>query len=69
MSAANDLLKNYQHVIDQLDLVTGAAGIFDVAVNDELIYSKEQTNRHANAGEVLDLFTELVGPDVPRYGT
>jgi len=49
--------------------VTGGAGIFDVAVNGELIYSKEQTNRHANAGEVLELFTELVGPGVPVYGT
>lgn len=69
MSAANDLLKNYQHVIEQLDLVTGGAGIFDVVANDTMIYSKEKTNRHANAGEVLELFAELVGPDVPRYGT
>jgi len=69
VSAANDLLKNYQHVIEQLDLVTGAAGIFDVVANGTLIYSKAQTNRHANAGEVLELFTDLVGPSVPRYGT
>lgn len=69
MSAANDLLKNYQHVIEELSLVTGAAGVFDVMVGDTLIYSKEQTNRHANSGEVLELFAELVGPGVARYGT
>lgn len=69
MSAANDLLKNYQHVIEQLDLVTGAAGVFDVVANGELLYSKDQTNRHANAGEVLELFAAHVGPDVARYGT
>lgn len=69
MSAANDLLKNYQHVIEQLDLVTGGSGVFDVVANGELLYSKDQTNRHANAGEVLELFAAHVGPDVARYGT
>ena len=28
----------------------------------ELVYSKPET------GEVLELFTELMGSDVPRYG-
>ena len=69
MSAAADLLSNYQHIITSLTLTTGGAGIFDVTVNDELIYSKGATGRHANDGEVLQLFTELVGPDVRRYGT
>ena len=69
MSATNDLLSNYQHVIDDLTLVTGDKGVFDVAVNGELIYSKAETGRHANDGEVLKLFSELVGPDVKRYGT
>lgn len=67
MRATNDLLGNYQHVIDDLTLVTGAAGVFDVEVDGELLYSKKQTGRHAEDGEVLALFTDLVGPDVPRY--
>ncbi len=69
MSAVQDLLGSYQHVIDDLTLVTGTAGIFDVVVNDQLIYSKAETGRHANPGEVLELFTALVGPEIPRYGT
>ncbi len=69
MRAATDLLTNYQHVIDDLTLVTGGSGVFDVVVNDELIYSKAETGRHDNEGEVLGLFTEFVGPDVARYGT
>ncbi len=68
MSAANDLLTNYQHVISDLTLKTGGKGIFDVIVNGEMIYSKDQTGRHANDGEVLELFTAVVGPDTPRYG-
>jgi len=68
VSAASDLLTNYQHVITGLRLVTGDKGVFDVAVDGDLIYSKAQTGRHAEPGEVLELFTDLMGSDVPRYG-
>lgn len=69
MSAIQDLITNYQHVIDDLRLVMGAKGIFDVVVDGKTIYSKADTGRHANDGEILELFTELIGADVPRYGT
>ncbi len=69
MSAVNDLLSNYQHVIDDLTVVTGDKGVFDVMVDGEMLYSKHETGRHAEPGEVLGLFAALVGPDVPRYGT
>ena len=68
MGAAGDLLANYQHVIEDLRLVTGENGVFDVTVDGDLIYSKAQTGRHAEPGEVLDLFADLMGSDVPRYG-
>jgi len=63
----SDLLSNYQHVIEDLRLVTGDKGAFEVTVDGELLYSKHATGRHADDGEVLRLFTELVG-DIRRYG-
>ena len=68
MGAAGDLLAHYQHVIEDLRLVTGENGVFDVTVDGDLIYSKAQTGRHAEPGEVLGLFANLMGPDVSRYG-
>ena len=68
MSAVSDLLSNYQHVIEEIRLVTGDNGAFEVVVNGNLVYSKHATGRHAEPGEVLDLFTNLIGSDVPRYG-
>lgn len=68
MGAAGDLLGAYQHVIDDLTLVMGDSGVFDVVVDGTTLYSKSETGRHAEPGEVLDLFTAHVGPDVPRYG-
>jgi len=68
VSATQDLLNTYQHVIDDLTLVTGSKGVFDVVVNGDLIYSKGETGRHAEPGEVLALFRDVVGPDVSEFG-
>jgi selenoprotein W-related protein len=69
VSAARDLLSNYQHVISDLRLVTGSKGVYDVRVDGELIYSKDETDRHAEDGEVLEIFRGIVGPGVPLFGT
>ncbi len=68
MSAASDLLSNYQHVIDTLTIHTGSKGVFDVLVDGELLYSKAATGRHAEPGEVLDLFRSQYAADVTPYG-
>lgn len=68
MSAASDLLTNYQHVIESLTLTTGEKGIFDITVDGETLYSKADTGRHADPGEVLELFTKQYGQGVTRYG-
>ncbi len=68
MSTASDLLQNYQHVVKSLTFTTGSKGIFDVTVDGELLYSKAVTGRHAESGEVLQLFTEKYGQGVIRYG-
>ena len=69
MSAASDLLSNYQHVIESLTFVMGDKGIFDVTVDGDVIYSKHSTGRHANDGEVLELFTAKHAEGVTRYGS
>jgi selenoprotein W-related protein len=62
-----ELLHDYQHVISELTVVTGAGGAFEVEVDGELIYSKHRTRRHAEPGEILALFRERIGPDVAVY--
>jgi selenoprotein W-related protein len=69
VSATQDLLFHYQHVIDELRLVMGSKGVFDVRVDGEVLYSKKAEGRHAQPGEVLERFRALVGPDVREYGT
>lgn len=67
MSAASDIMGNYQHVIDSLTLTTGSKGVFDVTVDGEVLYSKHDLGRHAEPGEVLELFTERYAKDVTPY--
>ena len=69
MRAAQDLLFNYQHVIDELTFVTGSKGVFEVVDNGDTIYSKADEGRHAEPGEVLERFRARLSPDVREYGT
>jgi len=67
VSAVSDLLSDYQHVIEEIRLVTGDDSAFEVVVDGNLVYSKHDTGRHAEPGEVLGIFRHLVGADVPVY--
>ena len=68
MSAARDILSDYQHIVDSLTLTTGSRGVFDVTVDGELLYSKGEEGRHAEPGEVLDRFEDQYGEGVSKYG-
>ena len=67
MRASEELLGNYQHVINDMKLIPSGGGRFELVVNGDLVYSKKSTGRHANDGEVLSIFEGIVGPDVPKY--
>ena len=67
MSAVHDLLHHYQHVIEDVTLVTGNKGVFDVEVDGEMLYSKKAEGRHAQDGEVLERFRARLGAGVAEY--
>lgn len=68
MRVTQEILTTYQHVIDDLTLITGDKGVFDVKLDDQLIYSKAETGRHAEVGEVLASMKALL-PEVRPYGS
>jgi selenoprotein W-related protein len=57
----DELLKNYEHVIEAISIVPSDDGKFEVSVNDNLLFSKKKLARHAEPGEVLGWVRELVG--------
>jgi len=54
------LVKAYEPEIEALTLFPSDGGRFEVTVNDKLIYSKLQTRRHAEPGEVVKLVGKLL---------
>jgi selenoprotein W-related protein len=61
VSLAEELLKNYEHLIELLVLVPSDSGKFEVTANGQLLFSKQATHRHAEPGEVLGLVRKLAG--------
>ena len=55
MGLASELLKNLEPDIESLTLVPSDGGRYEISMNDALVYSKLQTGRHAEPGEVLGL--------------
>ena len=68
MRTLADLL-TYQHIIEDTRVIAGVKGVFDVTVDGDVLYSKHATGRHANPGEVLDLFVEKYAQGVEPYGS
>ena len=61
MSLLEELIKNYEHLIEEIRLVPSDGGKFEVTVNGQLVYSKLATHRHAEPGEVLGLVRMMAG--------
>lgn len=51
---ADKLLNDFEDRIESLTLIPSDGGVFEVVVDDRLIYSKRRTGRHATYEEVHD---------------
>jgi selenoprotein W-related protein len=59
VSLVDELLKNYEHLTESVALIPSDEGRFEVSVNGQLVFSKLQTKRHAEAGEIINLITKI----------
>lgn len=46
-------MEEFEHALSELVLIPSVGGVFEVVVDDELVYSKKATGRHAEHDEVL----------------
>jgi selenoprotein W-related protein len=61
VSLLDELLKHYEHLIEEIKLIPSDGGRFEVTVNGQLVYSKLATHRQAEPGEVLGLVRKMAG--------
>jgi len=57
---AADLIREFEPEIESLTLVPSDGGRFEVSVNGKLVYSKLETHRHAEPGEVAGQIRKMV---------
>ena len=50
-----ELLGNFEFEIGKISVVPSDGGRFEVTIDGDVVYSKLQTGRHAEPGEVLRL--------------
>ena len=50
-----ELLAEFEPEIESVTLIPSDGGRFELTINDRLIYSKLQTHRHAEPGEIISL--------------
>lgn len=54
-----ELIEEFEPEIQAFTLVPSSGGRFEVSVNGRLIYSKLETQRHAEPGEVAGMIRSL----------
>lgn len=57
---AENLLVKWPSEIASLTLIPSDGGVYEVEVDGQLIYSKKETGRHAQEGEVEKLFAAKI---------
>lgn len=55
-----DILDEFQSEVESIRVVPSTGGVFEVSVDDELIFSKKKLERHAEPGEVVDIFRNII---------
>ena len=50
-----ELIRAFEHHIESITLLPADGGRFEVTVDDQLIFSKLQLDRHAEPGEIVGL--------------
>ena len=55
-----ELVRAFEYDIEEITLIPSDGGKYEITVNNNLIYSKLKTNRHAESGEVLALVRKLI---------
>ena len=54
------LKKEFGDVILEIELIPSDGGAYEIRVDDDLIYSKLETGRHADPPEILSLFKQHI---------
>lgn len=58
-----ELLTTFNEELDELTLKKGTGGVFDIYVNDQLIFSRKKAGRFPEITELKQLVRDQIAPD------
>ena len=62
---AQEVLTTFETELGEVALVPGTGGIFDIHLNDELIYSRKEAGRFPESKELKQLIRDRIAPEKP----
>ena len=60
VSTVEDILEKYGKEVKSIDLIPTSGGKFEFYLNGDLLYSKIETDRHTEDGEILGLIEKAL---------
>ena len=60
VGTVEDILEKYGQEVESIDLIPTSGGKFEFYLNGELLYSKIETDRHTEDGEILGLIEKAL---------
>ena len=58
---AEEIIAEFGDQLETITLVKGAGGRFEVSVDSQMVFSKAEERRHAQAGEVVQKMQAKLG--------
>ncbi len=62
----DELLTGWAPIIAAIEMIPSSKGRFEVALDDDLLFSKKAIGRHAEPGEIVGLVRDRLGPEIAR---
>jgi selT/selW/selH-like putative selenoprotein len=67
LAVVEEVLGGWAPIIKKIEVVPRAWGMFEVALNDELIFSVWTGERHPEPGEITAILRDRLGPEMPGF--
>ena len=62
---AQELLTTFEQDLERVSLVPGSGGIFDIRLNNELIFSRKEAQRFPETREIKQMIRDRIDPERP----
>ena len=60
------LLTGWGAILESVDVIAGTGGIFDIHVDEELVFEKKMLGRYPQPDDVIPLIADRIGPELTR---